>query len=73
MLTWGEAVRVRWISSICRSLMPRPRSESIGNCGFALPAVRMDAWLKSFVCVCSGSFAGMLSRNSRSVARRSFG
>ncbi len=51
MLTWGAAVRVRWISSICRSLMPRPRSESIGNCGLALPAVRMDAWLKSFVCV----------------------
>ncbi len=72
MLTWGEAVRVLWISSICRSLMPRPRNASIGNCGLALPAVRMDAWLKSLVAVGTGSFAGMLSRNSRSLYSRSF-
>jgi hypothetical protein len=44
----------------------------MGNIGFALPDVRMEAWVKSLVWAGSGSFAGMLSRNSRSVYSRSF-
>ncbi len=43
----------------------------MGNWGLALPAVRMEAWLKSLVWNGSGSLAGMLNRNSRSWARSS--